>query len=90
MEAFFFGIATFILLMLIIGGIRLALGPSMADQIVVVQFVGTSGVAICLLLAQALPMPGLRDLALVLVALAAVTTGAFTRIYSRTGGEAAR
>jgi multicomponent Na+:H+ antiporter subunit F len=76
-------IAAFILLTLIIGGVRIALGPTKADQILVVQFFGTSGVAICLLIAHGLPAPGLRDLALILVALAAVGTGAFTRVYSK-------
>jgi len=44
-----------------------------------VQFFGTSGTAIALLLSGALDRPALRDLALVLVALASVTTAAFTR-----------
>lgn len=82
MEALYLGIAAFILLTLIVGGIRIALGPTKADQILVVQFFGTSGVAICLLIAKALSSPGLRDLALVLVALATVSTAAFTRVYS--------
>jgi len=82
MEALYLGIAAFILLTLIIGGIRIALGPTKADQILVVQFFGTSGVAISLLISKGLPHPGLRDLALVLVALAAVGAAAFTRVYS--------
>lgn len=83
MDALYLGTAAFILLTLIIGGIRIALGPTKADQILVVQFFGTSGVAICLLIAKGLPQPGLRDLALVLVALATVGTAAFTRVYSK-------
>lgn len=82
MESLYFGTAAFILLTLIIGGIRIVLGPTKADQMMVVQFFSTSGVAICLLLSEGLNNPGLRNLALVLVALATIGTAAFTRVHA--------
>ncbi|OFZ54205.1 MAG: hypothetical protein A2428_01900 [Bdellovibrionales bacterium RIFOXYC1_FULL_54_43] len=79
MSSFYIIISGVVLLSVILGGIRIVIGPTHADRMLAVQFFGTSGTAIALLLSGALDRPALRDLALVLVALASVTTAAFTR-----------
>jgi len=49
------------------------------DRLLALQLLGTTSVAITLLLAEGLALPGLRDLALVLGLLASVMAVAFVR-----------
>ena len=74
------GIALFLLATVLLGLVRAARGPTLADRILVSQLFGTSGVAILLLLAASDPRSPLRDVALVFSLLAAVTVIAFVRV----------
>ncbi len=67
---------------LIIGLVRVILGPLPADRMLAAQLIGTTGVGVLLLLAQALSRPALVDVALVFALLAAVTAVAFIQRYS--------
>lgn len=82
-----FGVAAFILANVMVGGLRIVFGPTRADRMLVSQFFGTSAVAILLLLSEAASRPDLRDLAMVFVALAAVTTFAFVHSYASASSD---
>jgi multicomponent Na+:H+ antiporter subunit F len=77
MEAFYTTIALFLLANLAAGLIRVSLGPTPADRMLTAQLLGSSGVAIFLLLAEALQQPGLRNIALVFALLAVLAVVAF-------------
>ncbi|WIG98639.1 monovalent cation/H+ antiporter complex subunit F [Myxococcus sp. SDU36] len=77
MSAFFLGVAVVLLLNVLVGLWRLLLGPTAADRMVSANLFGTTGVAILLLLAEAEDRGPLRDVALVLVVLAVVSTATF-------------
>jgi multicomponent Na+:H+ antiporter subunit F len=72
-------LAAFLLLTLAAGLVRVVRGPTPADSMLAAQLFGTTGVAILLLLAEALASPALRDAALVLALLAVLATVAFVR-----------
>lgn len=69
-------IATLLLLTLLLGLVRVWLGPSRTDRLLAVQLLGSGGAALLLLLAVELSAPGLRHAALTLALLAAVTSAA--------------
>ncbi len=79
MADFLLGAAAFVLAMVALGLLRIVRGPSAADRIMAAQLLGTGGVAILLLLSQAVPMPGVVDVALVLTLLAAFVSVAFIK-----------
>lgn len=79
MAPFLLAVALFLLLTLGAGLVRVVRGPSRADSMLAAQLFGTTGVAILLLLAEALAAPALRDAALVLALLAILATVAFVR-----------
>jgi multicomponent Na+:H+ antiporter subunit F len=58
---------------------RVVRGPSAADRMQAALLFGTTGVAMLLLLAEAMDAPALRDVALVFALLASVVTVAFLR-----------
>lgn len=62
-----------------IGLLRALRGPTPADRLLAVQLLGTAGIGVLLLLATALGMPALNDVALVFSLLAAVSVLAMTR-----------
>lgn len=62
-----------------VGLILILLGKGRVERLLVLQLLGTSTVAVVLLLAQSLKLPGLRDLALVLGLLACILALAFIR-----------
>jgi multicomponent Na+:H+ antiporter subunit F len=66
---------------LALGMLRVLWGPSAADRMIAAQLIGSTGVGILLLLALALSVPALIDVALVLALLAAVTVAAFVGRY---------
>jgi multicomponent Na+:H+ antiporter subunit F len=72
------GLALFLLLTLAAGLWRVGRGPTAADRMLAAQLFGTTSAAILLLLAQALRLPPLRDVALVLALLAIIAVIAFT------------
>jgi len=69
--------ATALLLTLLVGLIRVWRGPRAEDRMLAGQLFGTTGVAILLVLAARSNTPALRDIALVLAALAIVTVATF-------------
>ena len=74
---------------LIVGLVRVMLGPTPSDRMLAAQLTGTTGVGMLVLLAEALARPALVDVALVFALLAGVTAVAFVQRYgaSRTGVE---
>jgi multicomponent Na+:H+ antiporter subunit F len=85
---FYLWVAVFILISVVAGLIRILKGPTAADSMLAAQLFGTGGVAILLILAQAMQMPALVDVALVYALLAAITMAVFVRRQWR-GGEKA-
>jgi len=79
MNAFLFLIAAFLLANILIGLFRLVRGPTAVDRILTIQLFGSTGVAILLILSQALEEPALQDIALVFALLAIMTTVGFVR-----------
>jgi multicomponent Na+:H+ antiporter subunit F len=73
------GIALVLLVNLGAGFVRVVLGPSAEDRMIAALLLGTTGVALLLVLAEALDRPPIRDVALVLVLLAAVAAAVFVR-----------
>lgn len=61
------------------GLVRIYSGESKVERLLVLQLFGTTAVAIVLLLAEGLQLPGLRDLALVFGLLASIVSVAFVR-----------
>lgn len=77
MTTFFAALALLLLANTVAGLVRVALGPGSADRMLAAQLLGSSGVAVLLLLAQALDQPALRDVALVFTLLAVLAVVAF-------------
>ncbi len=90
MGEFLFAAAAFVLAMVALGLVRILRGPTVADRIMSAQLLGTGGIAILLLLAAAVPVPGVADVALVLALLAAFVAVVFVKMgapSSASGGE---
>lgn len=79
MDTFLIGLAAFLLANLLVALQRILRGPTDADRMLTALVFGTTGVAVLLLLAEALAMPALVDAALVFVLLAVVAAAAFTQ-----------
>jgi multicomponent Na+:H+ antiporter subunit F len=77
MADFLFGAAGFILTMVALGLLRVLRGPADADRMMAAQLLGSGGVAVLLLLAAAVKMPAIVDVALMLALLAAFAGVAF-------------
>lgn len=77
MDEIYLSIAAFILITLVIGLVRVFWGPTRADRILCAQLMGTTGVAIILLLSEAMQMSSLVDVALIFALLSAVTATVF-------------
>ena len=71
--------ALLILISVVVGLIRILKGPTAADRMLAAQLFGTGGVAILLILAQAMQIPSLVDVALIYALLAAITLVVFVR-----------
>lgn len=70
-------LACVVLVSMLVALLRVVRGPGASDRMAAALLLGTGGVALLLLLAQAYGAPALRDTALVLALLAAVTAIAF-------------
>jgi len=70
--------ATGLMLSLLLGLLRVLLGPSAGDRMLAIQLIGTAGVGMLLVLNVLLDEPALIDVALLLALLAAVAAAAFT------------
>ncbi|MFD2110547.1 monovalent cation/H+ antiporter complex subunit F [Thiorhodococcus fuscus] len=79
MSDFFVAIALVLLLSMTAGLVRVVVGPTPADRMMGAQLLGTTGIAVLLLLGRAFAMPALADVALIFALLAAVAVSAFTR-----------
>ncbi len=76
----FLSLAAVVLLATVsVGLVRILRGPTQSDRMMAAQLLGTTGIAILLVLAPVVQSPGLVDAALVFALLAAVTVAAFTR-----------
>ena len=64
------------------GLVRIFTGEGKVERLLALQLFGTTAVAIVLLFAEGLNLPGLRDLALVLGLLAAIVAVAYVRYGS--------
>jgi multicomponent Na+:H+ antiporter subunit F len=83
-----YALAIFLLLNLLIALLRVARGPTPADRLLAALLFGTTGVAILLLLADAMAQPAFVDAALVFALLAVITGAAFARRAWREEGTA--
>lgn len=79
MSTFFTIVALLLLGTVVTGLIRVHRGPTPADRMLAVQLMGTSSVAILLLLSEALSQPALRNVALVFVVLAILVVVVFVK-----------
>ena len=79
MQSLLLIISVSVLITIVAGFVRVFQGPTSADRMSAALLFGTGGVAVLLLLAEATDMPALKDVALVFVVLAAVTSVAFVR-----------
>jgi multicomponent Na+:H+ antiporter subunit F len=75
----FIWLATLILVSILAGLVRIFKGPTAADRMLAAQLLGTGGVAVLLILAHAMQIPSLLDVALVYALLAATATVVFVR-----------
>lgn len=71
--------ALFLLVNLLLALARAARGPTAADRMLAALLFGSTGVGVLVLLAQALNLPALADVALTLALLAAIAGLAFAR-----------
>jgi multicomponent Na+:H+ antiporter subunit F len=83
MSSFLLGAASFILVVVTLGLWRILRGPTEADRMMAVQLLGTGGGAVLLLLAAAMKMPSIVDVALLLALLAAFAAVGFVTSASR-------
>jgi multicomponent Na+:H+ antiporter subunit F len=79
MNAVLLALACFLLANMLAGLVRVWRGPTRADRMLSAQLLGTTGVATILVLAHALSLPPLYDVAIVLAMLAALATVVFVR-----------
>lgn len=75
-------VVTFLLLNIIAGLIRVWRGPTAPDRMLATLLFGTTGTAILLILAEVMSIPAIRDAAIVLALLAAISTIVFVRGWS--------
>jgi len=77
LEKYYLGVALVLVLSLVAALRRILRGPSRADRMLAAQLFGTTGVAILLVLGEAMGATGVRDVALVFAILAVVNVVAF-------------
>ncbi len=79
MTELFLSVSLLLLVTMTAGLIRVVIGPTPADRMMAAQLLGTSSIGALLLLAPALGVPALVDVALIFALLSAVSVAAFTR-----------
>lgn len=77
MSSFFLAAASFILIMVALGLLRILRGPDASDRLMAAQLIGSGGVAVLLLLSATTKMPAIIDVALMLAILAVFATVGF-------------
>jgi len=80
MQTILMALSLIVLTSVIAGLVCVIRGPTAADRMLSALLFGTGGVATLLLWAEATDTPALKDVALVFVVLAAVSTVAFVRL----------
>ena len=81
------GVGLLLFVSLLLGLVRVWHGPSVADRMLAAQLFSTTGVALLLVLTEAMDAVALRDVALLLALLAAVAVVALvTRAWTASGG----
>lgn len=75
--------AAAILVSMLLGLWRVIKGPGLLDRLLTIQLFGSAGVAVCLILAKALALPALMDVALLLAVLAAAIPAALVQRLRR-------
>ncbi|WP_291319151.1 monovalent cation/H+ antiporter complex subunit F [Desulfonatronospira sp.] len=88
MQIFFLALACFLILNILAGLWRVVQGPTPADRMVSAQLFGTTGVAILLVLAQALEAPYIRNAALLFALLMIMAVLSFVRKSTPKQGQA--
>jgi multicomponent Na+:H+ antiporter subunit F len=84
METVYLVLAVFLLLNILVGMVRIVIGPTPPDRMMVAQLFATMGVGILLALAELTARPDLVDVALVFVLLGAIALIAFvSRVWRR-------
>ncbi|NCA68947.1 MAG: multiple resistance and pH regulation protein F [Sphingobacteriia bacterium] len=79
MIAYLLIITLVLMLSIVVGLVRVAIGPTPSDRMMAAQLMGTSGIGVILLLAPVVEVSALIDVALIFALLAAVAVAAFTR-----------
>jgi multicomponent Na+:H+ antiporter subunit F len=79
MTTYILAIAIVLMASIVVGLIRVAIGPTASDRMMAAQLMGTSGIGVTLLMAHIIGIMALVDVALVFSLLAAVAITAFTR-----------
>jgi multicomponent Na+:H+ antiporter subunit F len=79
MSTFLMSAAGLVLLTVAVGLVRVLHGPTSADRMMAAQLLGTGGIAGMLLLAEAMEVPAVVDVALVLAVVSGFVGIAFTR-----------
>jgi multicomponent Na+:H+ antiporter subunit F len=87
MADFLVAAAGFVLATVAVGLVRILRGPGDDDRIMAAQLLGTGGIAVLLLLAEAMRVPAVVDVALILALLAAFVTVAFVKGASRSEAD---
>lgn len=88
MNALVLAVALFLLVNLVVALIAAARGPTAADRMLMALLIGTTGTGILVLLAPAMQLSALVDVALVLALLAAIGGIAFAKhAWPGTEGE---
>ena len=87
MNTLLLAVALFLLGNLVVALVAAARGPTPADRMLMALLIGTTGTAILVLLAQAMPLGALVDVALVLALLAAIGGIAFAKRAWQQDGE---
>lgn len=83
-------VASILLLTILLGLFRIWRGPDLADRMLTAQLFGSTGVGLLLVLGELQQMPSLRNVALTLSLLAAMSTVAFVSRVGRTGSDDTR
>jgi multicomponent Na+:H+ antiporter subunit F len=87
MNALLLAVALFLLGNLVVALVAAARGPTPADRMLMALLIGTTGTGILVLLAQAMHLSALVDVALVLALLAAIGGIAFAKRAWQQEGE---
>lgn len=79
MQSFYLFVVIALLGTLLAGLVRIWIGPSETDRMIVAQLFGSTGVATLLVLAAALERPAISDVALIFALLSVIATITFVR-----------